>query len=155
MALLFFMILLGSWQGQSSQGLGNWKADQRVSEVEENNMERLCPLGHKSSKMVRPSSWTNYTPFLISGATQVKLSQGGRHSPGNSHSSTLHIVVLCFKLSCHKTELWYQFLSVFEGSPHFLYFLGIHLTLLWEVFNALVNCILLSLALFSKLVILI
>ena len=42
--------------GQGSQGLGNWKADlpprQRVSEVEVNGKERLCPVGHKSSKMV-------------------------------------------------------------------------------------------------------
>lgn len=61
MAFLLFMnlqrlSLLGSCQGQSSQGLGNWRADllpwQRVSEVEENSNEKLCPLGHKSSKTV-------------------------------------------------------------------------------------------------------
>lgn len=58
---------LGSWQGQSSHGLGNWKADlsawQRVSEVGENSKEKNCPPGHKSSKMVWPSSWTDWPAY--------------------------------------------------------------------------------------------
>lgn len=64
--ILWRLSLLGSWKGQSSQGLGNWRVHllpwQRVSEVEENRKEQLCPLGHKSSKMVWHSSWTDYSP---------------------------------------------------------------------------------------------
>lgn len=65
--IIFRLPVLGSWSGQSSQGLVSQRVYflpwWRVKEVEENSKEQLCPQGHKSSKMVWHGSWTCYSPI--------------------------------------------------------------------------------------------
>lgn len=75
--ILWRLHLLGSCQGQSSHGLGNWKADLLawlwVSEVEGNSKEKLCPLGRKASNNGLTQQLDGEFSMLDMLATQVSI----------------------------------------------------------------------------------